>query len=326
MRLARFAQIKTALGSEVGLSFVADSSQSEADRLFTELWRVIFGFERRFSRFLPASEVTLFNRSAGSKFGISDEFKALLVSSQEMSLLTGGLHNPLILPALQKAGYVQSAAPGYERDAVDNYSYRHVTSADALTVGDDWAMIPRDSAIDMGGCGKGFLADLLRDVLVKAGVAGYWLSFGGDIATGGTDEYGRNLSLHIQAANDLGGVLDWAVHCPTTPFAVATSGTFRRQNQIVGAGWHHIIDPVTFEPARTDVKLATVCADNTLLADVLASCAVILGSKLAPAFLKSHGALAMLLQCHDDSGSFDTHFGPSIAKEKLAPTEGGIHA
>ncbi len=326
MRLARFSQTKMALGGEVSLSFVADLSRSEADGLFAELWRSIFSFEQRFSRFLPASEVTLFNRSAGRKFDISSEFKALLLSSKKMSQLTGGLYNPFILPALQKAGYIQSAAPGYERDAVDDYSYRHVSPADALSIGDSWAMIPRDSAIDMGGCGKGYLADTLRSVLVEAGATGYWLSFGGDVATSGSDEHGRSLSLHIQDAHNLSGVLERAVNCPRTPFAVATSGTFRRKNQIVGSGWHHIIDPMTFKPAGTDIKLATVGAKNTLLADVLASCAVILGSKQAPAFLKSHGASAMLLQCIDSSGSFEKHFGSSIAKEKVTRIDTAIHA
>ena len=109
------------------------------------------------------------------------------------------------------------------------------------------------------------------------------------------------------------------VVCPDEPFAVATSGTLRRSRQRAGKPWHHLIDPATFEPATTDVLLATVCAATTLEADVLASCAVILGSERAPAFLESKGVKAILLQCQNENQSQNFHlqFDYSAGKKLL---------
>jgi thiamine biosynthesis lipoprotein len=308
MRLNYYSQTKLALGSDVTLEFVANFLSPHAESVFVGLWRQVYSFERQFSRFLPASELSMFNRAAGLKTPINPEFKALLLSAQTIGQKTNGLYNPFILPALQRAGYKQSAVPGYEADAVDDYSRKAVVTIDKLVVGKDWASIPHGTAIDVGGCGKGYLADQLRQALDSPGIKGYRLSLGGDIATAGQDQAGKNWLINIQDASSLAGESDWVIDCPPTDFAVATSGTFRRKNQS-GTSWHHIIDPIILKPAITDVRLATVCAKTALEADVLASCAVLLGSQKAPAFLKRHGVKAALLQCQDGSGIFEKQFG-----------------
>ncbi len=304
LHLTQHAQTKMALGSEVTFRLVAASSQ-DLDDVFISLWQLVYSFERKFSRFLPASELSAFNRGAGQKNPVSAEFHTLLAVAKALGETTAGLYNPFILPALQRAGYMNSAAPGYEGDAAIDYSQRAVAHVDQLVIGDTWASIPFNTALDMGGCGKGYLADQLRDELAFQGLTGYQLSFGGDITTYGHDEHDEPWTIYIQDADNLSGRHALAVVCPVEPFAVATSGTFRRSNQPATKGWHHIIDPTTLEPAVTDVRLATVCAPMTLNADVLASCAAILGSRRAPEFLTDRSAMAMLLQCQDQSRKYD---------------------
>lgn len=315
MRLAKYNQTNLALGSVVELTLVSDKSVTEIDKIFTDLWHYIYTFERSFSRFIPKSELSLFNRSAGKRTKITPGFKDLLSAAKAVGESTGGVYNPFILPALQRTGYKRSAVPGYEHDLVDDYSRRRVGSIDELQIGQDWAEIPSDTAIDMGGCGKSYLADKLGYKLQDIGVTSYRLSFGGDIVTAGSDELGNKWLIGIQDARNLGGEIQKTIECPTAPFAVATSGTFKRKGYVANGDWHHIIDPITFEPAVTDVRLATVCADTALLADILASCAVIVGSKSAADLIKPLGASAMLLQGNDQNTTFEKHFGHFIIRE-----------
>lgn len=305
------------------LAIVTDVSVSAADTLFGELWRQVYRFERQFSRFLPQSELSVFNRSTGLKTPVSPEFQQLLLSARLLGQETGGLYNPFILPALQRAGYKKSAVSGYKGDVQADYSDRRVVDVDHLIIGDDWAEISYGTALDIGGCGKGYLADQLGETLKNQPVQGYWLSLGGDIVTMGRDENDKQLILAIQDAENLETLSEWIVTCPPEHAAVATSGTYRRKGQDFIKDWHHIIDPFTLEPAVTDIRLATVCAATALRADVLASCAVILGSKKAPAFLKKHGAVATLLQCVNDKGAnFEKVFGERITKGSLYQAEG----
>lgn len=311
--MIELSQTHKALGCDVTLAIYSNPVHHQIDLIFADLWRQVFSFEKQFSRFLPMSELSVFNRAAGQKTPITPEFKKLLECAKYFGEKTGGLYNPFILPALQRAGYKQSAAEGYEKDEQEDHSDKRVVDVKFLEIGDTWASIPYGTALDLGGCGKGYLADQLGEYLREQKVEGYWLSLGGDIATYGLDELGETQKLNIQDASDLTKIINYQVECPEQSFGAASSGTFRRLSQIDGKDWHHIIDPITLRPAVTDIKLVTVCADSTVQADVLASCAVILGSSKANKFLKQQGVESALIQFENRRGEIETtSFGKHI--------------
>lgn len=319
MHLIRTTDTKYALGSDVTLTIISLLDHSQLTDLFTVLWHQIYTFERQFSRFIPMSELTIFNREAGIKTVTSPAFHDLLKAAKHMALKTKGLYNPFILPALQRAGYRRSASPGYENDPQEDYTHRQLVTIDKLHIGDTWAMIPYNAALDMGGCGKGYLADQLAATLSQYDIAGYWLSLGGDICSYGTDEHGEPLTVAIQNAQRLDSTRSEYIVQPGEYAAVATSGTFRRQAQYQAEPWHHIIDPLTGASAVTDIQLATVCAATALEADVLASCAVIVGASAALQFLKDNGATAAYIQYSDKDGMPHTHrFGAAIVRRPSA--------
>lgn len=306
----QYYQEAVALGSKTGLSLVSRAGAGRIRRVYQDLWQAIFAFEKQFSRFLPGSELSMFNRSSGTKQPVSPEFRSLLLTAQELASQTDGLYNPFILPALQSAGYVRSRVPGHELDQVDDYANRTVVSADRLEIGDTWARIPYGTALDLGGCGKGYLADQLRELLPDS-IDGYWLSLGGDIAVGGCDEQAAPWSVNVQAAETTDR--DVATLQPQGNCGVATSGTTVHRGRQADKAWHHLIDPRSLRPAKTNVLLATVCAKSTLMADVLASCAVILGSEAGLPFLASRGVETAVLQCQAmDGTSRIVHYGNGI--------------
>lgn len=319
MHLVRTTETKHALGSDVTLTLISGLGHAHTTDLLAVLWRQIYMFERQFSRFIPMSELMVFNREAGMKTITSPAFHDLLKAAKYMALKTKGLYNPFILPALQRAGYRRSASPGYENDPQEDYTQRQVVTIDKLHIGDTWAMIPYNTALDMGGCGKGYLADQLAGTLRQYDIAGYWLSLGGDICSYGADEQGKPLSVAIQNAQKLDSTRPEYIEQPGDYAAVATSGTFRRQAQYQTEPWHHIIDPLTGVSAITDIQLATVCATTALEADVLASCAVIIGADAAVAFLKKNGATAAYIQYNDTEGVSRIHqFGLAIVRHSPA--------
>lgn len=285
-------QERTVLGSRLQLALVTDASEGQAEEVFRALWLEIFLFEKRCSRFLPGSELSRFNRSAGARLDITPEFRDALLAAQRMADWTGGLFNPFILPALQRAGYDHSLLPAHEHDASDDHSTRRLVAASELEIGDHWARIPYGSAIDLGGCGKGYIGDHLAALAANhpdgGRLAGFWFAIGGDVITQGVDEAGQPWTVYLQpdpkADRRIGEV--------TVPgegsYAVATSTTAYRRGQKGGQAWHHIIDPRSGRPADTDVSLATVCGRSLLEADVLASCAIIVGSAEVAAFLRDH--------------------------------------
>lgn len=299
-----------ALGSKTGISLVAQEKTVKINALFKSLWKDIFLFERRFSRFIPDSELSMFNRRAGTKQSISREFHDLLAAAFKIAEQTKGLFNPFVLPAVQSAGYNHSRVPGHEQDAVDDHSDKAVAAIEQIEIGDNWAKIPYSTAIDFGGCAKGYLGDQLRSQMPDY-IQGYWISLGGDISVGGQDKNNRPWTVSVQNADnpkkEIASISADGIN------AIATSGTNVHSGMQSGKHWHHIIDPATKLPAVTDVILATVCDNSLLNADVLASCAVILGSKQATGFLKKQGAKAGLLQYRSLKGKIQLkYFGNHI--------------
>lgn len=298
-----YYQSRVALGSRASLALVSDADEAVVNEYFRRLWLALLKFERRCSRFLPASELSQFNRSAGLKQQISPEFREALMAAAAMAAVTDGLYNPFILPALQRAGYLHSMVSNHEHDPVDDFSDRSVPMADKLEIGDDWARIPYGSAIDLGGCGKGFAGDMLADMAeALPSIQGFWFSLGGDVVMGGHSESGERWTVDMEDLREGHTGMAGRAHAPgARRFAVATSSITVRKGVHNGRAWHHIIDPRTNEPAQAVTATASVCTDRLLEADVFASCAIIFDAEAAIGFARAKAVRGLLLQGIDGS-------------------------
>lgn len=277
--MERLQQQKHALGSTAYITLVA--TPVVAEPLFAELWRQIDKFEQRFSRFLPSSELSQLNAAAGEWHPVSADFLALLQTVRSWSDRTSGLYNPLILPALQRAGYKGSWPSPQTPNRLTNYEQRSIADWHSLELSGSTARIPANTALDLGGIGKGYLLDQLGAYLAKQNTTNYWLSLGGDVLCSGHDLHEQPWSIGIQ--NATGEPQPVATATPTdSPYAIATSGITKRQGTHAGSMWHHLIDPRSGKPAQTDVLTATVCAPTATAADIAAKCLVIAGSAAIP--------------------------------------------
>lgn len=283
-----YLQSLEALGTTVELTLVTEA-RAHAEETFPVLWAQVEDFEARFSRFRSDSELTRFNQAAGDRVPVSNALRDLLRSARDYALLTEGLFNPFILPKLAQVGYAASMTR--PSDTVPDYTSRNVVDAQMLDVEADWARIPPNTALDLGGIGKGYLADLLGRHMPSS-VLGYSLSLGGDLLLGGTDATGSAWRVDIQAAADR--TKDSAIYqCSTTPVGVATSGVVRekggktQEHQIHPAGQGH--DPLPF-------ALCSVAAASATTADVFASSILLGGASYAERMVDTGVLSAVLLQ------------------------------
>lgn len=279
-----FSQSADALGTNIELRLVSQSRE-KAEKWFKIMWHDIAVFESRFSRFLPDSELTHFNDNAGNKTHISKEFYNWLSHLGNLSKRTNGLYNPFVLPALQKNGYAKSITTNLTNK---DYSNRRIATINELIIGHNWAMIPKDSALDSGGNGKGYIADILAKKL-SDNFSGFSLSIGGDIAICGNDVSGKwNIDVE---SKDIHNQLSYSNS--SANYSIASSGLKRSKKNNVRS---HIIDPSNGEVMDGNIAIATVVANNTEIADVVASSLLIGGVKLAESMVKDSTIIATLLQ------------------------------
>lgn len=286
-------QSRHALGSEALLTLVADETQ--LPELFALLWHEIQLFEQTFSRFRDDSELSFVNQRAGLPVEVTPEFSYLASRARALSIETKGIYNPFVLPALQRAGYKGSWPTPADPGRAQDYGRRKVVSAEEIAISSGSLRLPAETALDFGGIGKGYLLDMLADLLQANGCHDFWLSLGGDIVVQGRGADGAGAwSVGVARAAG-GGEAARLQNLDGKRMAVATSGVIKRR----GTGWHHLIDPRTNLPAETDILTATVCLPSATEADVYAKCLVIVGSGGAPSFIRQHKITQLVLQTSD---------------------------
>ena len=170
----------------------------------------IEGLERRWSRFLPESEISEINRRRGEDVVVSWETRRLVERGVEGWRLSGGRVDPTILDDLLRAGYDRSfeqlpaALDGTEVDVREAPGpcplavRARRSGCSAVRVGRATVRLPRDHGFDPGGLGKGLAADLVVEELRSLGAAGVCLNLGGDLRVSGAAPAGGTWTVAVE--------------------------------------------------------------------------------------------------------------------------------
>jgi thiamine biosynthesis lipoprotein len=220
-------------------------------------------FEAAYSRFRPDSLVARMAAApAGGRFVFPDDADALFTLYDQLHAASAGALDPLVGRDLELLGY----DPRYSLTPVSTQARSKAQSAGRPVwardvVRDGAALVTRRPLVlDVGAIGKGYLVDLVSELLCAAGVASFVVDAGGDMRHQGDTALRVGLE-HPFAADLAVGVVTLRNQ------ALCASATNRRA---WGDGLHHILDARTGLPVG-DVVATWVIAATTALADGLAS-------------------------------------------------------
>ncbi len=244
--------------------------------------------ERRFSRFRADSELSRLNRAAGP-VAVSEEMFTALDRARRFVALSEGLFDPAVGGALAALGYDRSFAPGaLDRDAAPGdarrASLRELTlDADARTV-----TRPAHVQIDLGGVIKGRTVDDASAMLPSPS----FVDAGGDAVMRGAGPDGEGWTVDVEDPADPSRAL---LTLSVTDRAVATSAPNRRRWRAGAVAAHHLVDPRTGRPARSDLAQVTVLAPRAELAEVLTKAVFLLGAREGRGFLERFDGVSGVL-------------------------------
>ena len=244
------------------------------------------GAERIFSRFQPASELSLLNEASGPTV-VSPELFHALERARVHWEMTHGWFDPTVGRALCAAGYDRSfSAGGLDRPEPTPSVRPHASFGDVqLDHHTRTVMLPPGTLLDFGGFIKGRTVDAVAALLPDVAA----VDAGGDAYLSGPGADGRGWIVDVEDPFTPGRVL---LSLRLRNQAVATSGPNRRQWRIGNRIAHHLIDPHTGQPARTDLAQVTVVCQSAELADVLAKTAFLRGYADGAAFLAGWPSVA----------------------------------
>lgn len=148
--------------------------------------------------------------------------------------------------------------------------------------------------LDLGGVAKGYIADDLTDLFIAHGVGRFVINLGGNVVVRG----GRPADASARPPVAAGSPWRIGIINPLDPAhnraivdmvdgSVVTSGIHERRFTKGGVTYHHILDPATGMPAKTDLTSATIIAPRSMDCDGYSTTALMLGARDAIDFVES---------------------------------------
>lgn len=237
----------------IGTRWAIETVIPLSDSLRREMSDRIAAFDTVYSRFRPDSLVRRVATVAGEYVFPSDSV-ALMSLYRQLYDITSGAVTPLVGSTLEALGYDET------------YSFQTKAPA-SVPLWDDvmkWdgniLTTTQPVVLDVGAAGKGYLVDIIGQLLEDDGITSYVIDASGDVRHRGSEAQ----VIGLEHPDDLTRVIG-AVRLNNQ--SLCASATNRRR---WGDNLHHVIDGRTSAPA-TDVVATWVIADSTMVADGLAT-------------------------------------------------------
>jgi thiamine biosynthesis lipoprotein len=211
-------------------------------------------FDAVYSRFRPDSLVSRIAREAGS-WTFPPDAAPLFSLYRTLYNATEGAMSPLVGGRLESLGYDRDYTLRPHDESVDVPTWDEIMHWDGTRLTTTSPVL-----VDVGAAGKGYLVDLVAELLRDGNIDDYLVDASGDILHRGGEPIRVGLEHPFDPTQAIGV-------CELQNASICASAPNRRS---WGDGLHHILDATTGEP--TDAVAATwAYAATGLVADGLAT-------------------------------------------------------
>ncbi len=209
-------------------------------------------FDKTYSRFRSDSMVTVMSRAAG-RYELPSDAAPMLALYRKLYDLTAGSVTPLIGQALSDAGY----------DASYSLKTKPMMAPkpwdDVMRVSGSVVDLAEPVLLDVGAAGKGYLIDIVSDLIESEGIRSYCVDAGGDIRY--RNETAEALRVGLEHPMNTSQVIGVAT-------LVNRSICGSAGNRRAWGTFNHILDPQSLTSPK-HILTVWVVADSTMVADGL---------------------------------------------------------
>ena len=257
----------------------------QAEQCLTVAEMEIARIETELSRFLPESDISRVNASAGfCEEPVNIDTLAVLSRAAKLSKDFPGCFSVTVGPLVR---LWQNAAATNSQPSPEEIRRTLGLVNDGDILLNAWAktaMLNKfGESIDLGGIGKGFAADEIRKVFAEYEIDSAYSNLGGNVIAIGTKPDGSPWRIGIQHPRDERRMIGSVV---VQDQAVVTSGDYQRfYIDSEGRRQHHILNPVSGMPANSGLISTTIIAEKAMDADALSTILFVAGLEKSLEFL-----------------------------------------
>lgn len=223
---------------------------------------------------------------------ISEDLSALLSEGLDITRESDGAFDIAIAPLTSLWDFT-AEDPEVPDDAAIQKALP-LCSSDGVTIdGEDITLPSDDIQFDVGAIAKGYIADRLKDFLIKKGVKSAIINLGGNVLCIGSKPDGTPFKIGIQKPfadrNETEAVMD------ITGKSVVSSGIYERCFKQDGKLYHHILNPQTGYPYDNGLISVTIISDQSVDGDALSTTCFALGLEDGLKFAEKKGVQAVFI-------------------------------
>ena len=223
---------------------------------------------------------------------ISEDLAALLSEGLDITRESDGAFDIAIAPLTSLWDFT-AEDPEVPDDAAIQKALP-LCSSDGVTIdGEDITLPSDDIQFDVGAIAKGYIADRLKDFLIKKGVKSAIINLGGNVLCIGSKPDGTPFKIGIQKPfadrNETEAVMD------ITGKSVVSSGIYERCFKQDGKLYHHILNPQTGYPYDNGLISVTIISDQSVDGDALSTTCFALGLEDGLKFAEKKGVQAVFI-------------------------------
>ena len=305
------------------LHVVADVQGTSPQELYAAVMALDREAKASMSIFDPASLLSRLNRNETDSVDRHIAFNLRLADS--ISSLSDGRYDVTVKPLVEAWGFAgKEAQENPNIDSILAFVGRgKVRIENGRLIKDD----PRVQ-LDFNSIAKGYIVDLLAQLVESFGARNYIVDIGGEVRCKGVNRQGDPWRIGIETPYDNNfSDRDLQRIAEVTDISYTTSGNYRRFYYTPdGRKIAHTIDPVTGRSAVSRLLSATVFCDNAARADALGTMFMSLGSERAVAKareLEREGVMAYFIfatekadgrQRDESPDDYETWASPALEK------------
>lgn len=299
-------------GTRYHINVVLTDDEASLENLGEGITEVLEEVDASMSTWREDSELSRLNgrEDQSDWIDISVPLHEVLATAVDVSSLTGGAFDITIGPVVNLWGFGPEARPDRVPDDDELAARLDATGYEKLELRAEPPAIraSKSQYIDLSAIAKGYGVDAVARYLENAGVASYLVEIGGEVRVNGRKPDGSAWRLAIEEPVSEQRQINRVV--ALDQHAMATSGDYRNYYESEGRRYSHTIDPDTGRPIVHNLASVTVIAENTMLADALATGFNVMGYERAQALATRENIAAYFIVRRD--GGFESHHTPAF--------------
>ncbi len=294
-----FEQVK--MGSPFTITIYTKDSAG-AKTIATQAFQLADSLNNILSDYIDSSEINKLSATGGqgNYVPVSSPLFDIIQCAQTASKLSKGAYDITIGPIVILWRKARKTGVFPDKDSLQmalqktGYQYVHLDTIQRSVLLDKKGM-----RLDVGGLGKGFVAQAALDLIIKSGLNSAMVNAGGKIVMADAPGNQKGWLIGVNEPEEKSDILSRMLSLQN--IAVSTSGDIYQYAEIGGKKYSHIVNPKTGVGLLNSKNVTAVAPDGTTADWLSTACSILSVKKSMRLVKKIKGAALLITEKKDDT-------------------------